>query len=166
MTAQIQRAELGEREPGLEAFEDLAVDSPPRAAVLVAFVVEGEAGFLERREIPANRARGDFQLAGERVNRRAVARGFECVQDAPLPDDLLVPGHGSSVIAGYLAFFEAAQLAAPPAIGRAGGAGGGAIGALDASGFDFLWRGLRRRVVVQRAGFRLLDVLFDARCGR
>ena len=64
------------------------------AAVVVALVVEREAGFLQRREIAADRARGDVELVGQRVDRGAVPRRFERVQQLPLADDFLVARHG------------------------------------------------------------------------
>ena len=48
---------------------------------------------------------------------------------------------------------ETAQLAAAPPVGRAGGAGRGAIRAVDAPGFDLFGGGLRGGVVVERARF-------------
>jgi hypothetical protein len=74
MTAQIERAQLGERKASLKALEDMPVDSPAGTAVFVALVVQREACFLERRKVAANRACGDLELTGQRVNRRAVTR--------------------------------------------------------------------------------------------
>ncbi len=64
--------------------------------VVVALVVEREAGFLQRREIAADRARGDVEIAGQRVDCGPVPRRLERVQHLPLTDDFLVAGHSSS----------------------------------------------------------------------
>jgi hypothetical protein len=74
MTAEIQCAQLGEREPAFESSEHMPVDAPADAPVLIAFVVQRKAGFLQRRKIATNGACGDLELAGEPVNRRAVTR--------------------------------------------------------------------------------------------
>ena len=70
-------AATGGRKAGLEALQDVAVDSPAHAVVVVALVVQGEAGFLKRRQITADRpgrdARGKGQLPGRR--REVDTRG-------------------------------------------------------------------------------------------
>src|SRR5262245_3245941 len=60
-----------------------------------------------------------------------------------------------------IAFFDSAQLAAAASIGRAGGTRGGLINTVHPAHLDLFRRRLRRDVVVQRARFRLLDVLID-----
>ena len=96
VAAQVERAQLGEREPGLEALQDLTVEPPPHAAVVVALVEQRKAGLLQRGEIAPDRARGDVELVGQRVDRRAVPRRLERMQHLPLADDFLVARHGSS----------------------------------------------------------------------
>ena len=127
--------------------------------VVIALVVERETSFLQRREIAADRPGGDFELLGQRIDRRAVPRRFKRVKQLPLPDDFLVAGHGGILTSA--AFLETTNLAAAAAIGRAGGLCGRPVHALDASGFDFFWCRLGRDVVVKGARLRLLDVLID-----
>src|SRR4029078_10738313 len=90
---EIQRAQFGEREARLDSLQYLPVEAPVRAAVLVAFVIERKAGFLQRRQIATNGPGRDINAVGERVDRDAVARGFQCVEHFPLPNDCLVAGH-------------------------------------------------------------------------
>ena len=118
VAAEIERADLRQREPGFEAVEHLAVDAPSHAPVVVALVVEREAGLLQRREVAPDRAGRDVELVGKRVDRRAVARRFQRVQHLPLPDDLLVARH-RVILAGHrLRFIHgAADTAAVPADG-------------------------------------------------
>ena len=89
-----KRAQLGEREAGLEPFEHLALEPPAHAPVGVLLVVEREAGFLQRRQIAPDRPRRHAEFVGQRVDRHAVPRGLERVQHLPLADDFLVAGHG------------------------------------------------------------------------
>jgi hypothetical protein len=62
-------------------------------AIVVTLVIEGEAGFLKRRQIATDGAGRDLELAGQRVNRRAVTGRLERVQHPPLADDLLISRH-------------------------------------------------------------------------
>ena len=53
--AEVQRAQLGHRQPGRQALERLAVDAPARLAVVVRLVVEQrKARFLERLQVAAD----------------------------------------------------------------------------------------------------------------
>jgi hypothetical protein len=93
VATEIERTQLGEGEAGFEAVQDLAVDSPMDTAIVVTLVIEGEAGFLKRRQIAADGASRDLELAGQRVNRRTVTGRLERMQDPPLADDLLISRH-------------------------------------------------------------------------
>ena len=73
VAAQVERAELRERESGFEPVERLAIDSPVHPAVVVALVVEGESSLLKRGKIAADGTRRDFELRREGVNRGAVS---------------------------------------------------------------------------------------------
>ena len=94
--AEMERAQLRQRQAGGEALERLAVHVPPRPPVVVrSIVVEREAGFLERLQVAADGARGDAAERREIVDGHpGAARAFNLAQDGPLADDLRVPGHG------------------------------------------------------------------------
>src|SRR6266404_1195659 len=96
--AQIERAQLGEREAGLEPLQHLTVEAPADAAVLVMRVVERETRLLQGGEIASNRPGGDLELLGERLEGDAVPRRLERVQDPPLPDDFLISRHDPSYL--------------------------------------------------------------------
>ncbi len=110
VAAEIERAQLAEREAGLEALQHLAVQVPARTALLVLVVVEREAGFLQRRQIAADRARGDVEVLGQASIDDPWRDASERVQHLPLADDFLIAGH-------RLAAFLGARAA------RAGGGG-------------------------------------------
>ena len=74
--------------------QDLAVQPPAHAAVVILLIVEGETGFLQRGEVAADRAGGDVEIVSEGVDGRAVPGRLQRVEHLPLPDDFLVPGHG------------------------------------------------------------------------
>src|ERR1044072_514354 len=119
--------------------------------VVVGLILEREAGFLGRAEMAAKRAVCDFELFGERIDGRAMPRGFKGVKQLPLTNDFLVAGHGR--ILSWPSFFETTDFTPAVAIGRARGLRGRPMHALDAPGFDFFWRRLGRLVVVERARF-------------
>ena len=95
--AEIERAQLRDRQAGGQPLERLAVDPPARPAIVVRLVVEErEAGFLERLQIAADRARRDVAQRRELVDRDArAARALDLAQDRPLTDDFGVAGHAS-----------------------------------------------------------------------
>ena len=120
VTTQVERAELGEGETGLDAFEDLTVDAPVDVAVTVAFVVERKARLLQRGEIPSDGACGDVELAGQRVDGHTMTRRLQRVEDTPLADRL--PGCEARPILSTrqsTLFFESTDLPSAPAIGGA-----------------------------------------------
>ena len=143
MATEVQRAELGQREAGLETLEHVAVEPPAHAAVVVALVVQSEAGFLQRGKIAADGACRDLELAREAVNRRAVTRRLERVQHAPLADDLLVPRHDSSY-RRVTRLLSGGGVPCAGAVGCAGGPSGCAVGALNPPGFDLFGGGFGR----------------------
>ena len=93
--AEVEGAQLGERETGREALEHLAVDAPACPPIVVGpVVVEREPGFFERLQVAPDRARRDAAARGERINRHPrPARMLDFAQDRPLPDDLGIAGH-------------------------------------------------------------------------
>ena len=94
-SAEIQRAELRQRQAGAQALERLAVDDPPRAPVVARpVVVEGEARLFERLQIAADRPGRDAAQGSQIVDADAGrARALDLAQDRPLADDFRVPGH-------------------------------------------------------------------------
>ena len=73
--AEIERAQLGERQPGGEALERLAVDLPPRAPIVSGPIVEErKPRFFER-----------LQIAADRAGRHAAERGEIVDGDAGRP---------------------------------------------------------------------------------
>ena len=105
VAAQIQGAQLGQREAGVDPFEHLSVETPTDVPIVIALIVERETRLLKGGEIAADRPGGDFEFLGQRIDRRAVPRRFERMQQLPLTDDFLVAGHG-----GILADFCAPSL--------------------------------------------------------
>src|SRR5207253_9980280 len=87
----------GERQPGGEPLERLAIDLPPRPPIVCRPIVEeGKARFLERLQIAADRACRDAAQRGEIVNRDARApRPLDFAQDRPLADDFGIARHVS-----------------------------------------------------------------------
>jgi hypothetical protein len=93
--AEIQRAELGQREARVgQRLERPRVD-PPVPLPIHQFVEEREACSLQRLQIAANRARCDAFRLGQGVDRRPP-RGFDGAQDVPLSDDFGVAGHDAN----------------------------------------------------------------------
>ena len=88
--AEIERGDVGDRQPVLHGAKRLRVEPPPLGLVFLAFVVDREAGFLQRLQIAADGARRDLDLFGELVNRDAGAPRLDFAQDLPLPDDFRV----------------------------------------------------------------------------
>ena len=74
VSAQIQRTEFRQREAGVDPLEHLTVETPLDVAVVIALVVEREAGLLQRREVASDRTRRDLELLGQRVDRRPMTR--------------------------------------------------------------------------------------------
>ena len=102
--AEIERAQLRQRQSCRQPFERLAVDAPARPPIVVrSIVVDGEARFLEGLEVAADGAGGDATERGEIVDCDAGrARPLDLAQDGPLADDLGVAGHGEILaIAGW-----------------------------------------------------------------
>ena len=93
--AEIQRAQLGQRQARGQSLECLAVDHPARPAIVVrTIVVERKAGFFERLKIAADRPRRDVALRGQFVDRHAaVARAFDLAKDRPLADHFSISRH-------------------------------------------------------------------------
>jgi hypothetical protein len=58
--------------------------------VFLTFVIDGEAGFLQGLEIPANGPGGDAGVFGQFVDRHARACRFNLPENLPLPDDFSV----------------------------------------------------------------------------
>ena len=153
MAAQVQRAQFAQREPRLQSFQDLPVQMPARAPVLVAFVVKGKAGFLQRLEVPANGARRDREIPA-RSSIRSTGACVQGVQHLPLADDFLVSRHRLAAFLGgrnsrrrLRSGVPAACAAARRCVRR------GAARPLPA------WAWASRRRTAPRLGF--LDVLFD-----
>ena len=82
------------REAGLDALEDVTIETPFDMTVFVALIVEREAGFLECSEVAADGASGDLEFSRERVDRGAMTRGLQRMKQLPLADHFLVAGHG------------------------------------------------------------------------
>jgi len=92
--AQVERAQLRQREPQLrEVFERMRVELPERV-VVARFVDEGEPGLLQGEQVPVNRPRMDPGRVGHVVDRQPVVRGLDGPQDVPLADDFGVSRHG------------------------------------------------------------------------
>ena len=72
--AQVQRAELGEREAGVQSSQSVSVQPPAHAPFIVACVVERKPRFLERREIPPDRPCRHLEIAGEPVGSVFVVK--------------------------------------------------------------------------------------------
>ncbi len=71
-------------------FLRVAVQKPPDLPAALLLVVEGEARFLERLDVPADRAQGDVMLIGQ-VRGRDVTALLDPLEDLPLADDFGVP---------------------------------------------------------------------------
>ena len=87
--AEIERAQLGQREPGREPLERLAVDAPPRPPIVArSIVVEREARFLERLQVAADRARRDAAERREIVDgdARHCARTLDRAEDSSIDE--------------------------------------------------------------------------------
>src|SRR5262249_8724438 len=90
--AEIQRAQLGDRQAGRQALEGLAVHPPARLAVVGrSIVVEREAGGLQGLEITPDGSSRDLAEAGEPVEGEAPARSPVRAQVRPLRDALGFP---------------------------------------------------------------------------
>src|SRR5207244_3215656 len=97
--AEIQRAQLRERQPRRHRPKRLAVDRPARAPIVLRSIVEErKAGFLERLQIASNGAGRHAAQRRQFVNRHADARALDLAQDRPLADDFRIPTrHGEAV---------------------------------------------------------------------
>ena len=96
--AQVERADLGEREARLEPLQCLPLETPVRAPVLVALVVQRKSRLLQRREVTADRAGGYLEIVGKGIDRGSMTRRFERVEHLPLPDDFLIPRHRQLIV--------------------------------------------------------------------
>ena len=96
--AEIQRAQLGQRQTRRQPLERLAIQRPPRLAVVSrAVVVDRKTGLLERLQIAPYGAGRDLAPGGEIVNRHTGVTGaLDLAQDRPLADDFGVPRHRSN----------------------------------------------------------------------
>ena len=92
--AEIERAQLRQREAGLVEPAERPLLEHPVALAVVQVVVEREPGGLQRLEIAAD---GPGRHAGplRQVVDRQPPRRLEVAQDRPLADDFGVAGHGS-----------------------------------------------------------------------
>ena len=73
ISAEIERAQLGERETGLEPLEHLTVEPPSDVPLVIALIVKREACLLKRGQVAADGARGDVELVRECVDGHTVA---------------------------------------------------------------------------------------------
>ena len=71
--AEIERAELGDRKAGLQPLQDLSVEAPPHAAVVIPLVEERKPGLLQRRKVAADRPRRDAHVVRQRRDGDAMA---------------------------------------------------------------------------------------------
>jgi hypothetical protein len=92
--AEVQRAQLREREPGFIETAERAMLERPESFAVVHLVIQREPGGLERFEIPANRPRTHPRPRRKLVDRHP-ARCLEIAQDRPLANDFGVAGHRS-----------------------------------------------------------------------
>ena len=72
--AEVQRGDVGDRQPFLHGAKRDAVEPPALGLVFFAFVVEREAGFLQRLQVAADRPRRDLHLRRQLVNRDRRSR--------------------------------------------------------------------------------------------
>ena len=89
-SAEVQGGDVGHRQSFLHGAKRLRVEPPPLRLVFLAFVVDREAGFLERLQVAADRARRDLDGRRELVDRHAHAARLDLTQDLPLSDDFSV----------------------------------------------------------------------------
>jgi hypothetical protein len=93
--AEIQGAQLGDREAGTQTLERVAIHLPARAAVVARTIVEErEARFLERLEIAADRAGRHVAERRQLVDRDPGATGaLDLAEDRPLANHFRVSRH-------------------------------------------------------------------------
>ena len=94
-SAEVQRAQLRQRQPSRKPLECLSVHHPSRPPIVArAVVIDRKPRLLERLQIAADRPRRDAAEARQIVDRHAGTPGaFDLFQNRPLTDDFGVARH-------------------------------------------------------------------------